>query len=108
MTVPIFGDIIEEKKIVKPVYTFLPGQKIKSLRDLKVNSMYFVLINNDWVFTVFETLQNHHKLEGYIYNFRILHMLDHEGNIPYIKFRRGELQPELIKEIYLKVSEAVY
>ena len=94
---------------MKPVYTFLPGQRLTSLRDLNVNSMYFILDESDeWMFTVYEPLLDEKKRQGYIYNFRILHKLDKDGNIPYVTFRRGELQPDNIRAIYLKVSEAVY
>jgi len=109
LSLPINQDIIEENYIVKPVYTFLPGQRLKSLRDLSINSLYFVKDNvDDWVFTVYEPLQEENRRQGFIYNFRVLHKLDANGNIPFISFRRGELQPENIRAIYLKVSEAVY
>jgi|GEM_PF-3292057 len=93
----------------KPIYTILPGQSLNTLRELNVNSLYFIQENfEDWNFAMFEPLQEENRKKGFIYNFRVIHKLDPDGNIPYLCYRRGELRPQSVKHIYMKIGSTVY
>jgi len=93
----------------KPIYTILPGQCLSTLRELSVNSLYFIQEDfEDWAFAMFEPLQEENRKKGFIYNFRLLHKLDPNGQIPYLCYRRGELRPQYVRHIYMKISSTVY